>query len=132
MDFELFKTLAQLIFALGITFGLMFLCFKLMGTKIDTINRNKYVKVIDRVQVTKENSILIVRIGNKGYVMTSTSGRMEKLSELSEEEIRGIEEDKKKANEEIIKNYNEIYQKSKKIFSKVLKNKGSKGEKHEK
>lgn len=132
MDFDFFKTFAQLIFALGITFGLMFLCFKLMGTKIDTINKNKYVKVIDRVQVTKENSILIVKIGNKGYVMTSTSGRMEKLSELSEEEIKSIEEDKKKANEEIIKNYNEIYQKSKKIFSKVLKNKGLKGDKHEK
>lgn len=132
MDFELFKTLAQLIFALGITFGLMFLCFKLMGTKIENINKNKYVKVIDRVQVTKENSILIVRIGNKGYVMTSTSGHMEKLSELSEDEIRSIEEDQKKANEEIIKNYNEIYQKSKEIFLKVLKNKGSKGEKHEK
>lgn len=132
MDFDFFKTFAQLIFALGITFGLMFLCFKLMGTKIDTINKNKYVKVIDRVQVTKENSILIVKIGNKGYVMTSTSGRMEKLSELSEEEVKSIEEDKKKANEEIIKNYNEIYQKSKKIFSKVLKNKGLKGDKHEK
>lgn len=132
MDFDFLKTFAQLIFALGITFGLMFLCFKLMGTKIDTINKNKYVKVIDRVQVTKENSILIVKIGNKGYVMTSTSGRMEKLSELSEEEIKSIEEDKKKANEEIIKNYNEIYQKSKKIFSKVLKNKGLKGDKHEK
>lgn len=132
MDFDFFKTFAQLIFALGITFGLMFLCFKLMGTKIDTINKNKYVKVIDRVQVTKENSILIVKIGNKGYVMTSTSGRMEKLSELSEEEIKSIEEDKKKANEEIIKNYNEIYQKSKKIFSKVLKNKELKGDKHEK
>lgn len=132
MDFELFKTFAQLIFALGITFGLMFLCFKLMGTKVDAINKNKYVKVIDRVQVTKENSILIVKIGNKGYVMTSTSGNMEKLSELSEDEINSIEEDKKKANEEIIKNYNEIYKKSKKIFSKVLKNKGLKEDKHEK
>lgn len=136
MDFELFKTLAQLIFALGITFGLMLLCFKLMGTKINTINNNKYMKVIDRVHVTKENSILIVKIGNKGYVMTSTSGHMEKISELSEDEIKTIEEDKKKANEEIIKNYNEIWLRSKKKFSKVLrhiqKNIGSKEEKHEK
>lgn len=132
MDFELFKTFVQLIFALGITLGLMFLCFKLMGTKINTINNNKYVKVIDRVQVTKENSILIVKIGNKGYVMTSTSGHMEKVSELSEAEIKSIEEDKKKSNEEIIKAYSEIWIKSKKIFLKILNNIKSKGDKHEK
>lgn len=132
MDFALIKTLAQLIFGLLITFGLMFLSFKLMGTKFNAINNNKYIRVIDRVQITKENSILIVKIGKKGYIMTSTSGNMEKLSELSEEEIKNIEEDKKKANEELIKNYNEMWLKSKKNFSKIVKNIGSKEEKHEK
>lgn len=132
MDFELFKTFAQLIFALVFTLGLMFLSFKLVGTKFNAINNNKYVKVIDRVQVTKENSILIVKIGKKGYVMSSTSKNMEKLSELSEDEINCIEEDKKKANEEIIKNYNELWQKIKKIILKIRNYKGSKEEKHEK
>jgi flagellar protein FliO/FliZ len=132
MNFEFLTMIGQLILALVVTLGLMFLSFKVMGSKLNAINNNKYIKIIERVQVTKDNAILIAKIGEKGYVMTSTSGHMEKLSELSEEEIRSIEDDKKKVNEDIIKNYNELMLKSKKIFLKGLKNIGSKEEKHEK
>lgn len=132
MSFEFLGMIVQLILALGVTLGLMFLSFKLMGTKLNAMNNNKYVRVIERVQVTKENSILIVKIGKKGYIMTSTAGHMEKLSELSEEEINSIEEDKKKAAEEITENYNKLMLKSKENFSKVVKNIKSKEEKHEK
>lgn len=132
MNFEFLGMIVQLILALGVTLGLMFLSFKLMGTKLNAINNNKYIKVIERVQVTKENAMLIVKIGKKGYIMTSTAGRMEKLSELSEDEINDIEEDKKKAAQEIAENYNKLILKSKKSFSKVVKNIKSKEEKHEK
>ena len=132
MNFEFLGMFVQLILALGVTLGLMFLSFKLMGTKLNAINNNKYVKVIERVQVTKENTILVVKIGKKGYVMTSTAGHMEKLSELSEEEINIIEEDKKKVAEEMTESYNKLMLKSKKSFSKIVKNIRSKEEKHEK
>jgi len=132
MNFELLAMLVKLILALGVTLGLMFLSFKLMGTKLSAINNNKYVRVIDRVQVTKENFILIVKVGKKGYVMTSTAGHMEKLSELSEEEINIIEEDKKRAATEMTDSYNKLMLKSKKSFSRIVKNIKSKEEKHEK
>ena len=132
MNLEFLGMIAKLILAFGVTLGLMFLSFKLMGTKLSVINNNKYVKVIERVQVTKENTILIIKIGKKGFVMTSTAGHMEKLSELSEEEINSIEEDKKKATEEISESYNKLILKSKKVFLNIVKNIKSKEEKHEK
>lgn len=131
MNFELFTTIGQLILALGVTFGLMFLSIRIMGSKVNAINNNKYVKIIERVQVTKDNAILIVRIGKKGYVITSTSGKMDKLSELSEEEINSIEEDKKRAAQEMTKYYGDLILKSKKNFSNIVKNIRSKEEKHE-
>ncbi|MVX62536.1 flagellar formation protein [Clostridium chromiireducens] len=132
MDFGFFGMIMQLIFALGVTIGLMFLSFRLMGSKFNVINNNKYIKVIERVQITKENAILIVKIGEQGYVMTSSAGHMEKLSELSKEEISIIEQDKKKASEEITNYYKDLLIKSEKNFSKIVKNIKSKGEKHEK
>lgn len=132
MNFELLGMVIKLILALGVTLGLMFLSFKLMGTKLNTINNNKYVKVIERVQVSKENFILIVKIGKKGYVITSTAGHMEKLSELSEEEINIIEEDKKKVDVEMTESYTKLMLNLKKSFSKIVKNIKSKEEKHEK
>jgi flagellar protein FliO/FliZ len=132
MNFEFLKVFVQLILALGVTLGLMFLSFKVMGTKLNSINNKKYIKVIERVQVTKENTILIVKIGQKGYVMTCSAGNMEKLSEISGEDINIIEEDKKKASEDIAEGYIKLILKSKKSFSKIAKNIRSKEEKHEK
>lgn len=132
MDFEFIGTIMKLVVVLAITLGLMFVSFKLMGTKLESINNNKYIKIIERVQVTKDNFIFVVKIGNKGYVLTSTSGHMERLSELSEEEIKQIEEEKKKTAEEITENYNKVMLKSKKMFSKLIKNINLKEEKHEK
>ena len=132
MNFEFLGMFAKLILALGVTLGLMFLSFKLMGTKLNAINNNKYIKVIERVQVSKENFILIVKIGKKGYIITSTAGHMEKLSELSEEEINIIEEDKKKVAAEMTESYTKLMLNSKESISKIIKNIRSKEEKHEK
>ena len=132
MDFNFFGMFVQLILALGVTLGLMFLTFKLMGKKVNSINNGKFVKVIERVQVSKENTILVVKVGKKGYVMTSSTGNMGKLSELSEEEIDLIEEDKKKAAEEITENYKNLMIQSKKSFSKIVNNIRSKEDKNEK
>lgn len=132
MDFNFFGMFVQLILALGVTLGLMFLTFKVMGKKVDSFNNGKYVRVIERVQVSKENTILVVKIGKKGYVMTSSTGNMGKLSELSEEEINLIEEEKKKAAEEITENYKNLMIKSKKSFSKIVNNIRSKEDKNEK
>jgi flagellar protein FliO/FliZ len=132
MSFGFLGMIVQLIIALGVTLGLMFLSFKLMGTKLNTINNNKYIKVIERVQVTKENAILIVKVGEVGYIMTSTAGHMEKISELSKEEINMIEEDKKKAAKEMTEYYTNLMSKSKMNFSKIAKNIKSKEEKNEK
>lgn len=132
MDFNFFGMFLQLILALGVTLGLMFLTFKVMGKKVNSINNSKYVRVIERVQVSKENTILVVKIGKKGYVMTSTTGHMRKLSELSEEEINLIEEEKKKVAEEITENYKNLMINSKKSFSKIVKNIRSKEDKNEK
>jgi len=132
MNFEFLGIFLQLILALGVTLGLMFLSFKLIGTKLNNVNNKKFIKVIERVQITKENSILIVKIGEKGYVVTSTSGHMEKLSELSEEEINIIEENKQNVSQEITDNYNKLMLNLKKGFYNVVKNIRSKEEKHEK
>lgn len=132
MDFDFFGMFVQLILALGVTLGLMFLTFKLMGKKMNVINNGKYVKVIERVQVSKENTILLVKVGKKGYVMTSTTAHIEKLSELSEEEMSLIEEEKKKAADEITENYKNLMIQSKKSFSKIVKNIRSKEDKNEK
>ena len=84
MEFSFFKMILNLIMSLLVVFSLMFLTFKILGSKVKAVNDNKYVKVIDRTQITKENSIVVVKVVNKGYLLTNTQTGMEKLEDLSE------------------------------------------------
>lgn len=95
MDLSFLKMFLQLFIALSITLGLMFLCYKVFGNSLAGIGNKKYIQIIERTQVTKDNFILIAKAGKKGYILSSTPGRIEKLAELSEGEIKEIEASKK-------------------------------------
>ncbi|GAA0078719.1 hypothetical protein UT300005_30980 [Clostridium sp. CTA-5] len=107
---ETFKMFINLIISLSVVLGLIILISKILGSKVNEINNKKYIKVIDRLQITKENSLVIIKVGKKGYVMTSSSGNIQKLEELSEEEINKIEEDRKNSLYDIKKLYHSDYQ----------------------
>lgn len=96
----IFEMILNLLISLILILGLIFILFKLSNKKINDINDNKYINVLDRVQIGKDSHILIVKIGKKGYVMSSSAGRTEKLEELSEEEIFNIQNEKAKKFEE--------------------------------
>ena len=136
MDFEFFKMIMQLMIALVITLGIMFLCYRVLGTKVNNINKNKYIQVLERTQITKENSILVVKIGKKGYVIANTAHHVDKLSELSEDEIKEIEDNKRLYNEQVLEGYNKIISFSKdntlKVFNKIRSKEEENEEKYKK
>ena len=96
----------KLIFALVVVLGFMYLTFKLSGDKLSKINNNKYIKVLERSQISRESSIAVVKVGNRGYILSISNNKIEKLDELSEEEILAVEEDKIKEKEKINEQYN--------------------------
>lgn len=132
MNFEIFKMIMQLVIALAITLGIMFLSYKVLGSKVNGINKDKYVQVLERTQIAKDSFILVVKTGKKGYVVISTAGHVDKLSELSEEEIKEIESKKRLYNEEVLERYNKLISFSKDNALKVLGKIKSKEENNEK
>lgn len=87
---ELLRTMIGLIFVLI----LIYVSMKYGGSKLQDIQKGKYIKVLERASISKENSLLVVKIGQKGYVMASSSGKIEIISELSEEELIEVEASK--------------------------------------
>ncbi|QGU95094.1 flagellar biosynthetic protein FliO [Clostridium bovifaecis] len=71
---------------------LIYLFFKYGGAKLQEIQNGKYMKILDRMPLTKENNLLIVKIGEKGYVISSAQSRIEILMELSDSELKKLEE----------------------------------------
>ncbi|AYF54999.1 flagellar biosynthetic protein FliO [Clostridium botulinum] len=74
---------------------IIYLFFKYGGAKLQEIQNGKYMKILDRMPLSKDNSLLVVKIGEKGYVISSTQGKIDILIELKEEELLKVEESNK-------------------------------------
>lgn len=87
-------TLIKLLIFLPFIICLIYLFFKYGGTKLQEMQNGKHMKVLDRMPISKDNSLLIVKIGEKAYVISSSPGSVKVLMEISQEEIMEIEMDK--------------------------------------
>lgn len=74
--------------------GLIYLFFVYGGGKLQTFQNKKYLKVLERVPVTKDNALLVVKMGQKGFVVASSQGKMEIISEVEHSDLEKLENDK--------------------------------------
>ncbi|MBU5454790.1 flagellar biosynthetic protein FliO [Caproiciproducens sp. MSJ-32] len=121
---ELAVLMIKLLSALVVVFALMFILVKISNRKLDKLNEGKYIRVLERTNISKDNSIILLKIGKKGYVISSSNKGIEKLEEISEEEIAEIYENKEKQKEEISQQYEDLIKKLN-LKVKKLKNKNS-------
>lgn len=85
------ETFIKLIVFLPFIIFLIYLLFKFGGPKLQEMQNGRYMKILDRMPLSKDNNLLIVKIGEKAYVVSSSQGKVEIHMELSEEEIRKVE-----------------------------------------
>ncbi|WP_139904195.1 flagellar biosynthetic protein FliO [Clostridium thermarum] len=90
MDKNTFTLILQLVFFLPFIIFLIFLSMKLGGSKLQNFQKGKFIKVFERTTISKENSLIVVQIGSKGYVMASTTGKLEIIKELEDAELAAI------------------------------------------
>lgn len=91
MDKQLLLMILNIIVVLPFILFLIYLSLKYGGGKLQSLQNGRFVKVIERVPITKESSILVVKIGEKAYVMSAGNNKTEILMELEEDEIQKIE-----------------------------------------
>ena len=129
MDFTLM--IFKLIVSMIIIFALMIILFKYANKGINGNLNKKYVKVIERVQISKDGYILVVKVGNKGMVLSTSTGHTEKLQELTEEELAEIEEAKQQALKDMNNKYEGILNNFKSLSIEAWGKIKSKEDKHE-
>ena len=119
MDLQLWWMFLKIIIFLPFILILIYISMKYGGSKLQDIQNGKYIKVLERTPISKENSLLVVIIGQKGYVIASTNGKIEIISELSKEEVATVQATKAIPQYENLKDF---YEKTrlKKFSEKVL------------
>ena len=121
----------KLIVSMIIIFALMTILFKYANKGINGNLNKKYVKVIERVQISKDGYILVVKVGKKGMVLSTSTGHTEKLQELTEEELAEIEEAKQQALKDMNNKYEDILNNFKSLSIEAWGKIKSKEDKHE-
>ncbi|MGE5628553.1 MAG: flagellar biosynthetic protein FliO [Solirubrobacterales bacterium] len=89
MDFLIM--LIKVLVALSVILLLIYISARLGGGKLQNIQNGRYIKILERVPISKENSMLAVKIGEKAYVVSSTTGRIEIVKQISPEELAAME-----------------------------------------
>lgn len=81
----------NLVVLVPITIILIVVSIRLSKTNIGNIGLNKYTKVLERTTLSKDTDVFVLKIGDEGCVIVSSSSSIEKIKELSKEEISNIE-----------------------------------------
>lgn len=81
----------NLVVFVPITIILIVVSIRLSKTNIGNIGLNKYTKVLERTTLSKDTDVFVLKIGDEGCVIVSSSSSIEKIKELSKEEISNIE-----------------------------------------
>ncbi|MEG1256026.1 flagellar biosynthetic protein FliO [Clostridium sp.] len=58
-----------------------------VSEKFSKNGRTSTMRVVERLQVSKDNSLLIIRIGDKFYLVTSTQGKVEFIREIEDDNL---------------------------------------------
>ena len=94
IDGEFWMLILKIIVFLPLILILLYLSLKYGGNKLQKLQNGKYMKIIDRISLSKDNSIVVVKIGEKAYAISSSLKNIEILFELPKEEINVIENSK--------------------------------------
>lgn len=115
MNSEFLGMMIKIIIFLPFVLLIIYASIKYGGTKLQSFQRGKYIRILERVSLSKESSLLVIKIGEKGYLMSSNNHRTEILQELSHEELVNIEKSAEVPNYKNFREFTEAMQKKLKI-----------------
>ena len=95
MDKTLIEYIINIIVIVPIIVCLIVISLKLSRKGIEDLHIGAYAQVIEKFSMTKETALYVIRTGETGYVLVSSSNHTEIIKQLSEEEIKEIINNKK-------------------------------------
>ncbi len=74
---------------------LIVVSIKLSKPNFEGMGIYKYTQIIERTNLNKDTNVFVLKIGNEGCVLVSSSSQVEKIKDISKQEMQEIEYNKK-------------------------------------
>lgn len=115
---NILKYIINLIVFVPFTIALIIITIRLSKSSINGIAKNKYIKVLERTNLNKDTELYVLKVGDEGCVIVSSSTKTDTIKKLTSHQIEEIE---RKQEEVKINNRNNINLKLKDIKKFRLK-----------
>ncbi len=84
---EFWSMLLKILVFLPFIILLIYLSIKFGGSKLQHIQNGKYIKILERVPIAKDSNLVVVKIGDSGYVLSATANKVEILKTIPKEDL---------------------------------------------
>ena len=111
----------KIVLALIVILLLMLATAKLSSSKFNKVSSKKSIKVLEKIQLSKDTSIFVLKVLNKGYIVSISPNTTTLIDELTEEEVALIENNKKEEVEKITETYSAIINNGTNMFKNIRK-----------
>ncbi len=102
--FEIFKVIFYLIFIIL----LIYISLRFSKSHFKDLRGKGNIEVIEKVQISKENALIIIKFGDKGYLLNSSPKGVNTIEKLSQEEIDSVIKKKEERAEESAQELNRL------------------------
>ena len=110
----------KVVIALIVIVLLMLASAKLSSNKFSSVSNKKNIKVLEKIQLSKDTSIFVLKVLNKGYVVSISPNNTTLINELTEEEVVEIENNKKEEVEKITETYTTLFNNGANMFKNII------------
>lgn len=90
MDKTLIEYLVNLIVLVPVVLCLIVISLKLSKKGIDSLNMKAYAQVIERVNMSKDTTLFVIKTGDTGCVLVTSAHNTQIVKELDTDEIQEI------------------------------------------
>lgn len=112
-DAEFIKLIIKLLIFFPLILILIYASLKYGGKKFGNFKSSKIIKVLERVPLTKESTIVAVKVGSKGLIFISSPNKTDVLMELDEKQLQIYEDEIDALNKQRLNQYTDFIEKLK-------------------
>ena len=111
----------KIVLALVVIILLMLVTAKISSNKFNNVSTKKSIKVLEKIQISKDTSIFVLKVLNKGYIVSISPNNTTLIDELTNEEVELIENNKREEVEKITETYSAILNNGTNMFKNIRK-----------
>ncbi|MFR0019266.1 MAG: hypothetical protein ACLRU3_04845 [Paraclostridium sp.] len=96
--YETLRYLVNLSAFIILMIGVIAIAYKMNGMNLQNVGMDRYAKILEKVGISKDTYLIVLKTGDDGCVLLVSNNNIERIKDLTPENIKEIEDKRPKNN----------------------------------